>query len=113
MLQKTIIIVILGASLSLNVLFLIWIAKKRRGYLKTKRERDSLEIRAQARTRQLAEQYETLKKENEERTRQLKARLADLEKFHQLAVGRESRISELKELVKKLESRLKNNSNGK
>ncbi|MCD6232918.1 HAMP domain-containing protein [bacterium] len=69
-------------------------------------ERTVLEIQVNARTRQLREQAEALKKENEEKTKDLKERLEELERFHKLTVGRELRMIELKQEIKKLKKEL-------
>ncbi len=64
-------------------------------------------IQVKARTRQLKEQAETLGEENVEKTRVLRERLEELEKFHRLTVGRELKMIMLKKEVKKMEARLR------
>lgn len=64
-------------------------------------------IQVKAKTRQLKEQAETLGEENIEKTRALRERLKELEKFHRLTVGRELKMIMLKKEVKKMEARLR------
>jgi len=70
-------------------------------------ERASLEIKVQARTRELKELAESLEEKVKERTIELERRIAELEKFHKLTVGRELKMIELKEKIKELEEELK------
>ena len=65
-----------------------------------------MEIRVRARTRQLKEQADALRKENEEKTKALRERIEELEKFHRLTVGRELRMAELKEEIEELKKEL-------
>lgn len=60
-----------------------------------------LEIRVQARTRELSELAGTLESKVEERTKELKAKLEELEKFQRLTIGRELKMIELKKELKK------------
>lgn len=69
--------------------------------------RATLEIMVRARTVQLREQAETLRKENERKTKELRERMGELERFHKLAVGRELKMIELKEQIKKMEAQLR------
>jgi methyl-accepting chemotaxis protein len=66
----------------------------------------SLEIKVTARTKELKEiaerQEETIKK----RTKEIQERVGELERFHRLAVGRELKMIELKEEIKKLKEEL-------
>jgi len=48
---------------------------------------------------------ENLEKKVEERTRELQKRVEELEKFHQLTVGRELKMVELKKRIKELEGK--------
>ncbi len=69
-------------------------------------ERDVLEIRVAARTRELNEIANKLEKEVEERTEELQRKLNDMEKLNRLMVGRELKMVELKkelEATKKTE----------
>jgi len=70
-------------------------------------ERASLEIKVQARTRELKELAESLEEKVKERTRELEKRIAELEKFHKITVGRELKMIELKKKIKELEEELK------
>ena len=66
-----------------------------------------LEIKVRARTRQLQEQALALKKENEEKTKKLREKLKELERFYKLSVGRELKMIELKKENAKLKEELK------
>jgi hypothetical protein len=75
--------------------------------------RATLEIKVKARTRELEELTQTLEekvkertKELQEKTIELQERVAELEKFHKLTVGRELKMIELKEEIKKLKEEL-------
>lgn len=67
----------------------------------------TLEIRVEARTRELKELSESLEDKVKERTKELRGRLEELERFHRVSVGRELKMVELKEKIKKLEEELK------
>ncbi len=54
---------------------------------------------------ELKKLQEKLEEKVSERTKELQAKVEELEKFHQLAVGRELRIVELKEEIKKLKTK--------
>ncbi len=66
-----------------------------------------LEIRIKARTRELEELNKNLEQMVEERTRELQEKIAELEAFHRLAVGRELKMIELKEKIEELQKELK------
>jgi C4-dicarboxylate-specific signal transduction histidine kinase len=66
-----------------------------------------------ARTRELQELAENLELEVQERTKDLKEKINELEKFHKLAIGRELKMIELKKRIKELESQLKNDNQKK
>lgn len=66
-----------------------------------------LEIKVQARTRELRELTESLEEQVKERTRELQERMTALERFHRVAVGRELKMIELKKEIKKLKEKLK------
>jgi len=61
-----------------------------------------LEIKVRARTRELKELTENLDEQVREKTRELQKKLEELEKFHRLTIGRELKMIELKEEIKKL-----------
>jgi len=76
-------------------------------------EKDVLEIRVRARTRELrelAEQLEQINKELEEkvkeRTKELQKRVEELEKFHRLTVGRELKMREMKLKMEEMEKEI-------
>ena len=65
-----------------------------------------LEIKVKARTRELRELAEGLEEEVKRRTKEIQERMAELERFHRLTVGRELKMVALKEKIKKLEKEL-------
>lgn len=64
----------------------------------------SLEQRVVERTKELNEAKAGLEKTVEQRTAELKEKLVDLERFEKMAVGRELRMTELKEEIERLKS---------
>jgi peptidoglycan hydrolase CwlO-like protein len=66
----------------------------------------SLEIKIQARTRELQELTERLEEQVKKRTKELQDKIAELERFSRLAVGRELKMIELKKEIKKLKGEL-------
>ena len=67
----------------------------------------SLEIKIQARTRELLILSQKLEEQVESRTKELKSKIAELERFNRLAIGRELKMIELKNKVKELEKNAK------
>lgn len=65
-----------------------------------------LEIKVRARTRELRELVESLDVQIKERTRELQEKIEELERFQRLAVGRELKMIELKEEIKRLKEEL-------
>lgn len=65
-----------------------------------------LEIKVRARTRELEEFAETLEDKVKERTEELESRIKELERFHKLTVGRETKMIELKKEIKDLKEKL-------
>ena len=65
-----------------------------------------LEIKVEARTKELRELAERREEIIEERTKEIKERMAELERFQKLAVGRELKMIELKEEIKRLKEEL-------
>lgn len=63
----------------------------------------SLEIKIRARTRELLILSQKLEEEVEKRTDELKVKIAELERFNRLAVGRELKMIELKAKIRELE----------
>ncbi len=72
-----------------------------------------LRIRIQAKTKELRQQTENLKKESTIRTQALRTRIQELERFRQVAVGRELKMIELKKEISQLEEELKKLKHGK
>lgn len=66
-----------------------------------------LKIRIQAKTKELRQQAENLKKESNIRAQALRARVQELEKFRQVAVGRELKMIELKKEISQLSEEFK------
>ncbi len=66
----------------------------------------SLEIKVQARTKELEEVNKTLEGKVSERTKELQNRIDELEKFHRLTMGRENKMIEQKEEIKRLKEEL-------
>lgn len=66
-----------------------------------------LKIRIQAKTKELRQQAENLKKESNIRAQALRARVQELERFRQVAVGRELRMIELKKELSQLSEEFK------
>ncbi len=74
-----------------------------------RRERSAqkvLEVRVQARTKELQELAERREEVIEERTKELKQRIKDLEKFRKLVVGRDLKMKELKQELEKTKGEL-------
>lgn len=63
-----------------------------------------LEIKVQARTKELIELTENLENKIKERTKELQARVSELERFHRLSVDRELKMIELKREIEKLKT---------
>jgi len=66
----------------------------------------SLEIRIQARTRELQELAQKLEEQVRERTKELQNKIRELEKFQKITVGRELKMIELKKEIEKLKEEL-------
>ena len=80
--------------------------KLMRSYEELEEAKQVLEIKVKARTRQLAEQAEALRRENRLKTKSLREKLDELERFRHLTVGRELKMAQLKEKVAELEKEL-------
>lgn len=68
-----------------------------------------LEIKVDARTQELRELSETLEEQVRERTKKLEEKMAELENFNKLAVGRELKMMELKNEIRQLKKQLNQN----
>jgi len=68
----------------------------------------TLEVKIDARTKELKELSEGLERQVEKRTEELRGKIQELERLNKLGVGRELRMISLKEEIKKLEKELKN-----
>lgn len=82
-----------------NRLFIEDILKKQQ---ETEEAKTALEVRVAARTRELKELAGGLEERAKERTKEIQKKVADLERFQRLAVGRELKMIELKREIKKL-----------
>lgn len=117
--EVLVIIILIAGAIIIGVL--IWLnfilRKADRGLLeryytignqsqKLKEAKTSLEIRIQARTKELEELTEKLEGQIEKRTRELQDKIRESEKFNRLAVGRELKMIELKEEIKRLKEEL-------
>ncbi len=69
--------------------------------------KDVLEIKIKARTLELEELSKGLDLQVKEKTRELQEKIKDLEVFQRLSLGRELKMVELKEEIKKLKEQLK------
>jgi len=69
--------------------------------------KDVLEIKIKARTLELEELSKGLDVQVKEKTKELQEKIADLEVFQRLSLGRELKMVELKEEIKKLKEQLK------
>ena len=67
-----------------------------------------LEIKVEARTKELRELAEGLEEEVKRRTKEIQEKMADLERFQRLAVGRELKMIELKKEIERLSKEIKN-----
>jgi hypothetical protein len=68
--------------------------------------RTTLEIKVEARTKELKELSENLEEQVKVRTKELQEKIEELERFHGLAVGRELKMISLKEEIEKLKKEL-------
>ncbi len=69
-------------------------------------EKEVLEIKVMARTKELRRLNENLEEQIEERTRETQKKIRELEKLTKLMVGRESKMIELKEEIKRLKGKI-------
>jgi HAMP domain-containing protein len=69
--------------------------------------KDVLEIKIRARTLELEELSKGLDRQVKEKTKELQEKIKDLEVFQRLSLGRELKMVELKEEIKKLKDQLK------
>lgn len=72
-------------------------------YREEEEAKNILEVKVKARTKELEDLAANLEEQIKERTKELQAKMEELEKFNRLAVGREIKMMELKEEIKKLE----------
>ncbi len=84
--------------------------KQHQNLVKAKEEAEEakqvLEIKVKARTRELQELNQQLEAKVEEKTKELKEHIEELEKFHQLVVGRELKMIELKKKLAETQKEL-------
>jgi len=74
--------------------------------------RATLEVRVEARTKELKNLADTLDDEVKKRTQELDEKVKELERFQKFTVGREVRMIELKTKIKELEEKLKETKKG-
>ncbi len=86
-------------SLQRTRMFLIELLQKRKELQEAK---SVLEIKVKARTQELEELTKSLDQKVKERTTELQTRINQLEKFHKLTIGRELKMVELKNEIKRL-----------
>jgi methyl-accepting chemotaxis protein len=79
------------------------IVKLRTSTQELQEAKSGLELRVAERTKELQDLMASLEEKVKERTQELQERLLELERFEKLAIGRELKMIELKEEVKKLE----------
>lgn len=72
-------------------------------------EKMILEVRVKARTKELEELAQGLEEKVKERTKELQGRIDQLERFHQLTVGREMKMMELKKELERTQRKNKEN----
>jgi HAMP domain-containing protein len=75
-------------------------------YEEIKEQKDILEIKVQAKTRELRELTNNLDEQVKEKTKNLQERINELEKFHTLTIGRELKMIELKQEIAELKEKL-------
>lgn len=99
---------LLNITLGSAVIFLIVFYQiKMKRLERAKKETESVsEIKIKARTKELEELAKGLEDKVRERTKELQEKIEELEKFNQLAIGRELKMVELKEEIKKLKIEL-------
>lgn len=84
--------------------------KLKRAYGELEEAKITLGIRVEARTKELKELTLSLDKQVKERTKELQEKINELERFRELAVGRELKMIELKKEIERLEELLKSKS---
>ena len=75
-------------------------------YEKIEEQKTVLEVRIRAKTKELKELVENLDGQIKEKTKELQKRVDELERFQKLTIGRELKMTELKEEIKKLKKEL-------
>jgi len=88
-------------SLKRTRIFLYELLQKRS---ELEEERTSLQIKVKARTSELEELTKSLDEKVKGRTKELQLRIEELEKFHNLTIGRELKMVELKQEIDKLKN---------
>jgi methyl-accepting chemotaxis protein len=73
----------------------------------TEKSKQMLEIKVKERTKELQDLTGSLEEKVKEKTKELQQRINELEKFHNVTVGRELKMIELKKKVEELEKKIK------
>ncbi len=81
------------------------LSELKKSQLALEEAKTSLEIKVQARTKELADLAESLEQEIKERTKELEGKVGELERFQRLAVGRELKMIELKKEIENLKEK--------
>ena len=85
------------------------LGKINESYEEIEEQKGILEVRVNARTQELKELTESLDEQVKEKTKKIQEKMTEMKKFHDLTVGRELKMIELKKQIQALEKRLEEN----